>query len=114
MKYAAIALSLFAAKAIASPTVADVHKSLEDVHYSVDHNNVSATDIQATYDTLQNILDLLNKRPSKLMCSKIGNGQYYPVRRAVGDVLGDSDYQAGFSKLDDCKKTLPLATDTLA
>lgn len=105
---------LFSSFAASATTVDDVHNLLEQIHYSVDHLAPSSQDLQTIESSLRADLDLLNKRPARLLCIKSSNSRFYPSVAMTGEIIGDTDYQAGYTDFQGCKAALPAITDQVS
>lgn len=81
---------------------------LGQISVGVESQPLTAEQLGIIEQKLQQTLEFINGSASpKLICMKQGNGRFYPASSSTGNVLGDTDYSAGFSGIDDCRATLP-------
>lgn len=74
-------------------------------------------DLVGVRDELRDVISIIRNgaKPSlTLICTKSGNGRYYPTNPENGDIIGSSDWGAGHDFLKDCRNSLPKRGDRIA
>jgi hypothetical protein len=112
----ALTFTIFSSSlSLAATSPAAIHKMLDEAHYALDHQAPTPQELDAIQASLQGTLDLLYRHSasvvSPMICAKQNNGMFYPAKRATGEVVGDTSYNAGHAKLSDCRDTLPKVAD---
>lgn len=97
-----------------NPTVDDVHRTLEEIHYALASKNPGPEDLKIVERNLRYNLDFLNGSAQRLRCLKGDSGRYYPTSIQTGKVVGDVGYSAGHPDLAVCKSTLNTTPEGLS
>ncbi len=83
------ALALASTLVHAAPTVNDIHRLIDELHYTVDNTNPSQQDLATLEASLRADIELLNNRRPRLLCLRAQNGRYYPTNSTTGAIIGD-------------------------
>ncbi len=108
-----IAVLVFAANASSASTIREVHRLIDELHYTVDRVNPSTQDLAKLANNLRAEIEFLRNPSPRLLCMKADNGRHYPSQPTNGQIVGDSAYNAGHVQIADCKATLKVGSSGL-
>ncbi len=92
-----IAVLVFAANASSASTIREVHRLIDELHYTVDRVNPSTQDLAKLANNLRAEIEFLRNPSPRLLCMKADNGRHY----------------AGHVQIADCKATLKVGSSGL-